>query len=157
MSQYFRSCRQSFASSAQPPESDTENLPVPEGSTEDKVQLGARIYHGLVGGASCTGCHGANGTGTATRARFDEKEWMWSDGSFAGILESDYQRRAQPKKFRSPMPPMGGAELTDGQASALAAYVGVLAIRRRSNYFRAALHFDDYTELVILSAAVFQA
>jgi hypothetical protein len=48
---------------------------------------------------------------------------MWSDGSFAGILKVITNGVPQPKKFRSPMPPMGGAELTDGKASALAAYV----------------------------------
>jgi glucose/arabinose dehydrogenase/mono/diheme cytochrome c family protein len=110
-------------SSAQPPESDTENLPVPEGSTEDMVQLGARIYHGLVGGASCTGCHGANGTGSTLGPDLTKKEWMWSDGSFAGILKVINEGVPQPKKFRSPMPPQGGAQLSDTQASALAAYV----------------------------------
>ena len=48
---------------------------------------------------------------------------MWSDGSFAGILKVINEGVPQPKKFRSPMPPMGGAELSDTQASALAAYV----------------------------------
>jgi mono/diheme cytochrome c family protein len=111
------------ASSAQPPESGTENLPVPEGSTADMVALGARIFHGLVGGASCTGCHGANGTGSTLGPDLTKKEWMWSDGSFAGILKVITDGVPQPKKFRSPMPPMGGAQLSDTQASALAAYV----------------------------------
>jgi glucose/arabinose dehydrogenase/mono/diheme cytochrome c family protein len=110
-------------SSAQPPESDTENLPVPEGSTADMVALGARIYHGQVGGASCTGCHGANGTGSPLGPDLTKKEWMWSDGSFAGILKVVNEGVPQPKKFRSPMPPRGGAQLSDTQASALAAYV----------------------------------
>jgi streptogramin lyase len=35
----------------------------------------------------------------------------------------------QPKKFRSPMPPQGGAQLSDTQASALAAYVWGLSHR----------------------------
>jgi glucose/arabinose dehydrogenase/mono/diheme cytochrome c family protein len=111
------------ASSAQPPESDTENLPVPAGSTADMVQLGARIFHGLVGEASCTGCHGANGTGSPLGPDLTKKEWMWSDGSFAGILKVIEEGVPKPKKFRSPMPPMGGAQLSDTQASALAAYV----------------------------------
>jgi glucose/arabinose dehydrogenase/mono/diheme cytochrome c family protein len=110
-------------SSAQPPESDTENLPVPEGSTADLVALGARIYHGQVGGASCTGCHGANGTGSTLGPDLTKKDWMWSDGSFAGILKVINEGVPQPKKFRSPMPPQGGAQLSDTQASALAAYV----------------------------------
>jgi glucose/arabinose dehydrogenase/mono/diheme cytochrome c family protein len=111
------------AASAQPPESGTENLPVPEGSTADMVALGVRIFHGEVGGASCTGCHGANGTGTTLGPDLTKKEWMWSDGSFAGILKVINAGVPQPKKFRSPMPPQGGAELSDTQASALAAYV----------------------------------
>lgn len=110
-------------SSAQPPESNTENLPVPEGSTADMVALGVRIYHGQVGGASCTGCHGASGTGSTLGPDLTKKEWMWSDGSFAGILKVINQGVPQPKKFRSPMPPQGGAQLSDTQASALAAYV----------------------------------
>ena len=110
-------------SPAQPPESDTENLPVPEGSTADMVALGARIYHGQVGGASCTGCHGAKGTGSPLGPDLTNKKWLWSDGSFAGILKVITDGVPQPKQYRSPMPPMGGAQLSDTQASALAAYV----------------------------------
>jgi glucose/arabinose dehydrogenase/mono/diheme cytochrome c family protein/sugar lactone lactonase YvrE len=110
-------------SPAQPPESDTENLPVPEGSTADMVALGARIYHGQVGGASCTGCHGAKGTGSPLGPDLTNKKWLWSDGSFAGILKVITEGVPQPKQYRSPMPPMGGAQLSDTQASALAAYV----------------------------------
>ena len=116
-------------SSAQPPESDTENLPVPEGSTADMVALGARIYHGQVGGASCTGCHGANGTGSPLGPDLTKNKWLWSDGSFAGILKVITNGVPQPKQYRSPMPPMGGAQLSDTQASALAAYVWGLSHR----------------------------
>jgi glucose/arabinose dehydrogenase/mono/diheme cytochrome c family protein len=111
------------ASSAQPPESDTENLPVPDGSTADMVALGARVFHGQVGGASCTGCHGANGTGSPLGPDLTKKEWMWSDGSLAGILKVISDGVPKPKKFRSAMPPMGGAQLSVTQASAVAAYV----------------------------------
>ena len=110
-------------SPAQPPESDTENLPVPEGSTADMVALGALIYHGQVGGANCTGCHGAKGTGSPLGPDLTNKKWLWSDGSFAGILKVITDGVPQPKQYRSPMPPMGGAQLSDTQASALAAYV----------------------------------
>jgi hypothetical protein len=51
------------------------------------------------------------------------KKWLWSDGSFAGILKVITDGVPQPKQYRSPMPPMGGAQLSDTQASALAAYV----------------------------------
>jgi mono/diheme cytochrome c family protein len=87
------------------------------------VALGARIYHGQVGGASCTGCHGANGTGSPLGPDLTKREWLWSDGSFAGILKVITNGVPQPKQYRSPMPPMGGAQLSDTQASAVAAYV----------------------------------
>ena len=46
---------------AKPPEGTNPDagLPVPAGATPEMVALGDRIYHGQVGGASCTGCHGA--------------------------------------------------------------------------------------------------
>jgi mono/diheme cytochrome c family protein len=35
----------------------------------------------------------------------------------------------QPKQYRSPMPPMGGAQLTSDQVSAVAAYIWGLSHR----------------------------
>jgi hypothetical protein len=52
-----------------------------------------------------------------------KKTWLWSDGSFAGILKVITDGVPQPKQYRSPMPPMGGAQLSEIQASAVAAYV----------------------------------
>jgi glucose/arabinose dehydrogenase/mono/diheme cytochrome c family protein len=112
---------------AQPPESGTADLPVPEGSSHEMIALGYRIYQGQVGGASCTGCHGAKGTGSPLGPDLTKKKWLWSDGSFAGILKVITDGVPQPKQYRSPMPPMGGAQLSDTQASALAAYVWALS------------------------------
>jgi glucose/arabinose dehydrogenase/mono/diheme cytochrome c family protein len=115
-------------SAAQPPESNTAGLAVPQGSSPEMVALGDRIYHGQVGGAPCAGCHGANGTGTPIGPDLtNKKSWLWSDGSFAGILKIITDGVPQPKKYRSPMPPMGGAQLSDDQAKALAAYVWSLS------------------------------
>jgi glucose/arabinose dehydrogenase/mono/diheme cytochrome c family protein len=111
------------AGSAVPPESNTADLPVPEGSSPEMVALGDRVYHGLVGGAACAGCHGANGTGSGLGPDLTKKKWLWSDGSLAGILKVITEGVPQPKQFRSPMPPMGGAQLSETQASAVAAYV----------------------------------
>jgi mono/diheme cytochrome c family protein len=89
------------------------------------VALGDRVFHGQVGGAACTGCHGDNGEGTplAPALTGKNKEWLWSDGSYAGIAKTITEGVSQPKEYRSPMPPMGGAQLTPDQVSALAAYV----------------------------------
>jgi mono/diheme cytochrome c family protein len=46
-----------------------------------------------------------------------------SDGSFAAIAKTITTGVPQPKQYRSPMPPMGGAQLTSDQVSAVAAYI----------------------------------
>jgi mono/diheme cytochrome c family protein len=76
-----------------------------------------------VGGATCTGCHGAAGTGTPLGPNLTNGKWLWSDGSYAGIAKTITTGVAQPKDYRAPMPPMGGAQLTPDQVSAVAAYV----------------------------------
>jgi glucose/arabinose dehydrogenase/mono/diheme cytochrome c family protein len=114
---------------AQPPEGThpdagaTASLPVPKGATPEMVALGDRIYHGQVGGATCTGCHGAGGAGTPLGPDLTDTKWLWSNGSYAGIAKTITSGVPQPKEYRSPMPPMGGAQLTAEQVSALAAYV----------------------------------
>src|SRR6516162_5713184 len=126
------------AVAAKPPEgthpdaggATTTSLPVPEGATREKVALGDRIYHGQVGGAACVGCHGAIGTGSPLGPDLTGKKWLWSDGSYAGIAKTITDGVMQPKQYRSPMPPMGGAQLTPDQVSALAAYVWSLSHQR---------------------------
>jgi glucose/arabinose dehydrogenase/mono/diheme cytochrome c family protein len=117
------------AAPAKPPEGTHPDAgaPLPEGVTADMVALGNRIYHGQVGAAACTGCHGANATGSPLGPDLTGKKWLWSDGSFAGILKSIAEGVSQPKQYRSPMPPMGGAELTPDQVRALTAYVWSLS------------------------------
>jgi mono/diheme cytochrome c family protein len=87
------------------------------------VELGNRIYHGQVGGASCTGCHGDNAKGTPLGPDRTDKKWLWGDGSYAGIAKTITDRVPQPKQYRSPMPPMGGTQLSREQINALAAYI----------------------------------
>ena len=107
----------------------TASLPVPNGATKEMVQLGDRIYHGQVGGATCVGCHGAAGTGTALGPNLTETQRLWGDGSFGAIVKTITAGVPEPRKYRSPMPPMGGAQLTDDQARAVAAYVWGLSHR----------------------------
>jgi glucose/arabinose dehydrogenase/cytochrome c5 len=101
----------------------TVNYPIPHGATREMVALGDRIYHGQVGGAPCTGCHGESGAGSPLGPDLTDKKWLWSDGSYAGIAKTITDGVLQPKEYRSPMPPLGGAQLTPDQVSALAAYV----------------------------------
>jgi len=109
------------------PNAGAENLPVPEGATRAMIELGDRIYHGQVGGATCAACHGANGAGSTLGPDLTDKKWLWSDGSYAGIAQTITEGVTKPKEYRSPMPPMGGARLTPDQVRALAAYVWALS------------------------------
>ncbi len=106
---------------------ETRMLPVPPGATRAMVALGDRIYHGHVGGATCTGCHGQNGAGSLLGPNLTAKTYLWSDRSYAGIMRTIREGVPHPKKYRSPMPPMGGAQLTPQQLRALAAFVWALS------------------------------
>jgi glucose/arabinose dehydrogenase/mono/diheme cytochrome c family protein len=119
------------AVTASPPEGTnaaagaSANLPVPTGSSRQMVQLGDQVFHGA-GGAACTGCHGADASGTPLGPSLITKQWLWSDGSYAGITRTVRNGVPQPKQFRQPMPPMGGAQLNEEQVQAVAAYVWAL-------------------------------
>jgi mono/diheme cytochrome c family protein len=115
------------------PDAGVAALPVPQGATREMVALGQRIYRGQVGGAACTGCHGENGEGTPLGPDLTGKKWLWSDGSYAGIKKTITAGVSQPKQYRSPMPPMGGAQLTPEQVSALAAYVWAISHTASTN------------------------
>jgi glucose/arabinose dehydrogenase/cytochrome c5 len=121
------------AASSKPPEGTNPDagtaLPVPPGATKEMVALGNRLFHGDVGGAGCTGCHGADGAGTPLGPNLADQQWLWSDGSVDGIAATITQGVPQPKQYRAPMPPLGGAQLSKEQVSALAAYVWGLSHR----------------------------
>jgi glucose/arabinose dehydrogenase len=121
-----------LATAAAPPEglkkdagaaANAAALPVPPGATQGAVALGGRVYHGQVASATCTGCHGTDGGGTALGPSLTAGKWAWSDGSLGGITKTIADGVAKPKNYRAPMPPMGGAQLTPDQLSAVAAYV----------------------------------
>jgi glucose/arabinose dehydrogenase len=120
------------ANDAKPPEgthpgagtsAEIASLPVPAGATEAMVALGAHIFRGEVAAATCTGCHGAAATGTPLGPDLTQSHWLWGDGSYAAITKTIAAGVPQPKQYRAPMPPMGGAQLTPAQVSAVAAYI----------------------------------
>jgi glucose/arabinose dehydrogenase/mono/diheme cytochrome c family protein len=114
---------------AKPPEGTNPDAGVtlPAGVTKEMVALGDRIYHGEVGGASCAGCHGSTAKGTPLGPDLTDSKWLWSDGSFEGIAKTITEGVSQPKEYRTGMPAMGGAQLTDEQVKALASYVWTLS------------------------------
>jgi glucose/arabinose dehydrogenase/mono/diheme cytochrome c family protein len=123
------------ASNVQPPEGINPEagaeaaiaaLPVPEGATRDELKLGARVFRGQEGGATCAGCHGSNAKGTPLGPDLTSGRWLWGDGSLAAITHTIAEGVANPKEYRSPMPPMGGSRLSQQDLDAVAAYVWAL-------------------------------
>jgi mono/diheme cytochrome c family protein len=85
--------------------------------------LGDSIFHGQAGGGTCYVCHGQDGTGSAVGPNLTDSEWLNNDGTLAGITGTVKSGVPQPKKAPAPMPPMGGASLSDDQVKAVATYV----------------------------------
>jgi glucose/arabinose dehydrogenase len=105
------------------------SLPTPQGATAADVALGNRIYHGQVANAPCAGCHGDNAEGTPLGPDLTSSKWIWGDGSLPSIEHIITNGVAEPKNYRSSMPPMGGAQLTPSQVNAMAAYIWALSHR----------------------------
>jgi mono/diheme cytochrome c family protein len=59
-------------------------------------------------------------------------KWLWGDGSLPSITNIITAGVPNPKNYRNPMPPMGGAQLTSSQVSAVAAYVWALNHQSKS-------------------------
>ena len=98
---------------------DTAGLPVPSGSTAAQVAHGAAVFRA----GSCGGCHGQDASGAAIGPPLNTGSPLWTDGSLGEITDVIAKGVPQPKQYGSPMPPMGGAQLSSDDLSAVAAYV----------------------------------
>jgi glucose/arabinose dehydrogenase/mono/diheme cytochrome c family protein len=105
-------------------------FPIPPGATEAQVALGERVFQGQVGGGTCGGCHGSNAKGTPLGPDLTSGNWRWGDGSVASIARTITQGVAEPKDYTSAMPPLGGAQLSPSEVSAVSAYVWALSHRK---------------------------
>lgn len=96
------------------------NVALPEGVTPEMVAEGQQVFNGTI----CFSCHGMNGVGGPLAPALNDQEWLnIADGSYEQIVEVVKTGVATPKQFPAPMPAMGGAQLTDEQVNAVAAYV----------------------------------
>ena len=107
----------------------TAALPTPPGATPQEVALGRRVYEGQVASAPCAGCHGSDGKGSPQGPDLTSGHWIWGDGSLAAIEHTINVGVPRPQKYGAPMPPMGGAQLSSSELSAVAAYVWALGHR----------------------------
>ena len=90
--------------------------------TPQQIALGDSIFHGQVGGGTCSACHGQDAKGTAVAPDLTDSQWLNGDGSYQFIVNTITNGVPQPKQHPAPMPPMGGAQLSQDQIKAVAAY-----------------------------------
>lgn len=104
------------AASAAP---STTTAALPAGVTATLIAAGDKTFHE----SSCIACHGPDAAGTAVGPNLTDATWLTGDGSLGAIHKIIEEGVDEPKQFRSPMPAMGGADLSDADVQAIAAYV----------------------------------
>jgi len=107
---------------------------LPQGVTPAMIAQGETLFKGP---GICTACHGADAKGVpGLGANLTDDEWLHSDGSYEGIVNSvthgvasdkSSSGTVMPPKGGRVMPPKGGSQLTDDQVRAVAAYVWSLS------------------------------
>lgn len=101
-----------------------QDVELPEGVTMEMVNEGQQLFSGRGG---CHACHNPEATGTQLAPDLTDDEWVNISGrdydEIVSLIESGVP---QPQEHPSPMPPMGGANLSADQVNALAAYIVAL-------------------------------
>ena len=102
---------------------------LPEGVTKQMIDDGAKLFSGQ---GLCHACHGPQAKGMpGMGANLTDKEWLHSDGSFEGIVQTITNGVPSDKASNhSVMPPKGGSALNDAQVKAVAAYVWSLSNKK---------------------------
>lgn len=97
---------------------------MPSGVTTAMIAEGMALY---AGDALCASCHAEDGTGTMLGPDLTDDEWMHIDGSFDSIVQVIVEGVEEPQASMVPMAPMGGSDINEAQARAVAAYVWSLS------------------------------
>ena len=98
-----------------------EPVDLPEGVTMEMVSQGDQLFTGQGG---CHVCHGPDATGTQLAPDLTDGEWLnVSSRDYEEIVALIKSGVPQPVEHPGPMPPLGGANLSDAQVDALAAYI----------------------------------
>ena len=99
-------------------------LEAQQDSTRQLVTEGRTVFEGKSGGALCFSCHGSNAKGIpGVGPDLTDGKWLNGDGTLQFIEQIVAAGVPKPKQAIAPMPPMGGAKLSDRQRRAVAAYV----------------------------------
>jgi mono/diheme cytochrome c family protein len=97
---------------------------LPPGVTKDMVTQGDAIFHGS---GLCFACHGNDAKG-AVGPNLTDDQWIHSKGTYDDIVKSIMVGvTKEQSKTGNIMPPKGGAEISDAEVKAVAAYVWTLS------------------------------
>lgn len=77
----------------------------------------------FLGQGGCHLCHGRTAQGSSIAPNLTDDVWLNGDGSLEFIRETIDNGVPDPVQFPAPMPPRGGANLTDEQVDILAHFV----------------------------------
>ena len=100
---------------------------LPPGVTAEMVTQGQQVFAGNPG--TCFTCHGQDARGTQLAPNLTDSEWLniemagTPEAMMANIEQVVRNGVPTPKTHPAAMPPMGGAQLSDEQVRAVAAYV----------------------------------
>lgn len=98
-----------------------EGMGLPQGVSAEMVAQGRQLFTGAGG---CQACHSPDATGTMLAPDLTDDTWINTSGrNYDEIVSLIKTGVPQPQEHPGPMPPMGGANLTDAQVNALAAYI----------------------------------
>jgi mono/diheme cytochrome c family protein len=99
----------------------------PPAGGSDLIAQGQQVYSGV---GICFSCHGPTGEGSALGPNLTDDNWIWienpQENLQAKLVNQIRAGTPQPRDYPAPMPPMGGASLTEDQLQAVAAYVASL-------------------------------
>lgn len=98
---------------------DLTNVQLPEGMTPEMVEAGRVAFQTTI----CYTCHGMDARGTPLAPNMHDSEWINTDGTPEGIEDIIRNGVPTPVSHPAPMPPMGGAQLSDEQIDNLVAYL----------------------------------
>lgn len=103
------------------PAQEAVTADLPEGVTQEQFQEGQQLFTGAGG---CHACHGPQATGTQLGPDLTDGDWLNIAGrDLDEIVQVIQQGVPQPVEHPGPMPPNGGANISEDQVQALAAYV----------------------------------
>ena len=94
---------------------------LPEGVTQEQFAQGQQLFTGQ---GACHACHGPQATGTQLAPDLTDDKWLnLENPTVDDVVQLIQNGVPQPIEHPAPMPPMGGANLSNDQVQALAAYV----------------------------------